>query len=408
MHLEKIKKKMEMYRFILVSEGFHEDIMKSVDKNNINSNERVKKKIKNIESIEDVLLQNDQSDSAIKESVKLVDQNLKEVDKKIESVKETIDSVLKVAKKLVRDKMNHTINFIKKQGDYQKAEDAIKKFKKKRAQINKIDAEILKLETLVHEIDVKRGQVESETDFAIPRDVLANLYKKVNSVVQLMPEKIRGKSPTLLSFLEKNTANQNSVVENQKSENSSSESEQSKPQTSEKDQETTKLSAPLINAELITTANQLIASVADSEIEKQVSASLVIAKAEMLLRKARMIEDINHHEVMIDRLLGIVFGRLQTKMDEILCFTLSELNYLLFVMMKHNIIINEVPFLDSLLNTLDRESAKRFIVYNYRVYMSDRFLDTLTQNSAYKEPILKSMDAYFSMLKSHTLSKTKA
>ena len=108
--------------------------------------------------------------------------------------------------------------------------------------------------------------------------------------------------------------------------------------------------------------------------------SYQIAKEQ--LEKAK---NIRTFEEKIDRKLGKIFGHIFRVSSGKKCFSDTVLSYYIFTMIKANIIIDEVEFLDSFLSTISQrslEDAQRFIVLNYALFSGKQYLEEISDKFA--------------------------
>ena len=123
-------------------------------------------------------------------------------------------------------------------------------------------------------------------------------------------------------------------------------------------------------------------------IEKMVAAYRVLEdhSAEMLTwmkGKLTLTREIQQLEARIDRRLGDLFGSLQHMADGYRCFKKSEISYIIFSLVKGNMIINEKEFLIAFFENLPYLYKKEFIIYNYSFFTNKDFIEKQIKKDDY-------------------------
>lgn len=92
-------------------------------------------------------------------------------------------------------------------------------------------------------------------------------------------------------------------------------------------------------------------------------------------KKKEDYEDIKKLEDGIDCHLGEVFAKAQLVDGDMMCFSVAELSYSIFTLVKINTILNEQEFLRCFFRHLPYIHVKKFIIFNYRIFVRKSYLD---------------------------------
>ena len=95
----------------------------------------------------------------------------------------------------------------------------------------------------------------------------------------------------------------------------------------------------------------------------------------LLKQKLEKISEIQSIESELDTFLGKLFAQLQYHGDGRVCFSLAELSYLIFSLVKTNAVVNESAFLTGLFSKMGYPDVKEFVIHNYGLFASKEFID---------------------------------
>jgi hypothetical protein len=117
--------------------------------------------------------------------------------------------------------------------------------------------------------------------------------------------------------------------------------------------------------------------------------------------KLEMVQKINQLESVIDKKFGGLVHDLQFISDDKRCFSLPNLSYLFFSLVKINAVIKETDFLEGFFGKAKYIHAKEFIIYNYGLIADNAFIekqfnlndmkDSLIQKSQDDQQLIKSV-----------------
>ena len=100
----------------------------------------------------------------------------------------------------------------------------------------------------------------------------------------------------------------------------------------------------------------------------------VNSRVNSLSEKLRLSTAIVEIEEALDTAFGAILARAQNQAAGATCFTMAQLSYIIFNMVKTNVIIREKAFLEAFLANQSYLRAKEFIVYNYRIFTTEHFI----------------------------------
>jgi hypothetical protein len=292
----------------------------------------------------------------LEKNPKVIAAKLKDFDKilkKLETLKEKYDNkisnIITKFESKITEKLNELKNSVRKNTQYKAYVSDVDSLIRTRKKAIDIDSKITNLNSIIEELDIKIGVqgYEQKSDYAIPRDTTKNLYKKLHLIEKFQQE----------NYLE--------IPDQIK---------------------------PYLTLDMVNKLQKL-------NNPKIVSQYFLQNKRRKIVGKIQLIDDILNNENIIDSFLGIEFAHLQNNENEFKCFSLSELSFVLFTMMKTNIIINEKLFLTEFLNQLNDDDAKQFIIFNYKIYMNERYMNSFLNNHAFKEGIDNSLEKYNMIIK---------
>jgi hypothetical protein len=105
--------------------------------------------------------------------------------------------------------------------------------------------------------------------------------------------------------------------------------------------------------------------------------------------KSFQMNSINNLESHIDRAIGELFANVYNMANGTKCFMLPQLSFYFFNMLLNNFIIDEKVFLKQFLKSIPPQEAKKFIIGNYRVFSSEKYVNQ--QISMYQETVVSRM-----------------
>lgn len=106
-----------------------------------------------------------------------------------------------------------------------------------------------------------------------------------------------------------------------------------------------------------------------------------------LQEQLKLIEIIENEESKIDAYLGKIFRILLTEMGDFTCFSKVEVTYIIFMMIKTNIVIDSNRFFMAFFNGMSYEDSMKFIMFNYSITMNRGFLKDYVKQVRYKAGI---------------------
>ena len=103
------------------------------------------------------------------------------------------------------------------------------------------------------------------------------------------------------------------------------------------------------------------------------------------LKQLHLVQNIRKLESKIDREMAKLFAFINTKMGMFKCFTRKDLVFLIFKMVKTNMIIDEKSFMNSFLKSMPVKDQSEFIFYFYSIMTNSAFMKDLQMRYDYKD-----------------------
>lgn len=261
------------------------------------------------------------------------------ISKEIDKFKKKIEKRKKIMKKKLKELLNNKLSFFKKNEKYKKYEKNLKKVVSHWRTIKRIDNELMQLESSI------MGY----------KDTLGTTNYRFQSTRDLRNFIIPTKLKTVLALEQKNI-NEFLSVQSLFHMNSLFE-----------DQEVNDIfKNSAISENAITHLTQRL-----KEIKEQL----------------KVISIIENEESKIDSYLGKIFRILLTQMGEFTCFSKVEVTYIIFMMLKTNIVVDSDRFFYAFFNGMSYEKIAKFIVFNYSITMNRGFMKDFIKQVRYKADI---------------------
>jgi hypothetical protein len=84
---------------------------------------------------------------------------------------------------------------------------------------------------------------------------------------------------------------------------------------------------------------------------------------------------IDEIEAQIDFRLGEYLGRAHLVTVDKTCFSLGEISYFIFTMIKTNVVVKELDFFKGFFSQLSEITVKEFVIYNYMLLTTEEYVD---------------------------------
>ena len=97
-------------------------------------------------------------------------------------------------------------------------------------------------------------------------------------------------------------------------------------------------------------------------------------KRDLLSERLEYAKEITEKEEFLDQALGLIFAQIQTIEGDFKCFTKAQLSYIIFTMVKTNMIIHEEVFLESFFQNIPYILSKESIIFNYNRFTTESFI----------------------------------